>query len=71
MDLEQNIPASRQSQSYLSEIVKGHEQNKMTVAIFLDLSKAFDTLSHNVLFNKLYKYGIRGTHFRLVQKLLN
>ena len=45
----------------LSEIVKGQEQNKMTVAIFLDLSKAFDTLSHDVLFSKLYKYGIRGT----------
>ena len=42
----------------LSVIMKGHENNKSTVAVFLDLSKAFDTLSHTVLLNKLERYGI-------------
>ena len=43
-----------------AEIVKGWEHNKNTIAAFLDLSKAFDTLKHKVLLDKMELYGIRG-----------
>ena len=44
----------------IRQIVKGHERQKHTAAIFLDLSKAFDTLDHALLLKKLEIYGIRG-----------
>ena len=44
----------------LSEIIKNNEQGKDTTAVYLDLSKAFDTLDHGLLLNKLERYGICG-----------
>ena len=45
----------------LGEIIKNDEKKNDTVAVFLDLSKAFDTLDHKLLLSKLQRYGIRGT----------
>ena len=44
----------------VSEITKSMELGKQTVNAFLDLSKAFDTLEHSVIFKKFEKYGLRG-----------
>ena len=44
----------------VGKIIKNMEEQKYTMAVFIDLSKAFDTLEHKVLFAKLYRYGIRG-----------
>ena len=43
------------------ELVEEYVQiEKTTVGVFIDLKIAFDTIDHNLLFQKLQSYGIRG-----------
>jgi hypothetical protein len=44
----------------VENVIKGFDNNETTLAIFLDLSKAFDTIDHGILLKKLKFYGIRG-----------
>ena len=39
---------------------KAIDNNFYTCGVFLDFSKAFDTVNHDILLNKLETYGIRG-----------
>ncbi len=44
----------------IDNISTNTENKEYTVGLFIDLKKAFDTLDHSLLLNKLERYGIRG-----------
>ena len=43
------------------KIAEAIDRKKFMIGIFVDVSKAFDTLNHNILLQKLISYGIRGS----------
>ena len=47
------------------------DKNELTCGIFLDLTKAFDTVDHNILLQKMYNYGIRGNIHNLFKSYLS
>ena len=52
-------------------IKQAHRLKKHVIGIFIDLSKAFDTLDHKTLLHKLENSGIRGTANRLMASYLS
>ena len=47
--------------TFTENIQKALGNNLHVVGIFLDLTKAYDVINHDILFYKLESYGVRGT----------
>ena len=44
----------------MNELITSLEKGEIVVGVFLDFSKAFDTVDHHLLFSKFEHHGIKG-----------
>ena len=56
------------SVSHVNKLIR---EKQHVLGIFIDLSKAFDTISHEKLLYKLERYGIRGNAHALIKSYLS
>ena len=55
---------------FLKTVEAALKQGELAVGVFIDLSKAFDTLDHEILLSKLDHYGIRGKWLSWIRSYL-
>lgn len=55
----------------ITQILQSLNKNETVFGIFLDFSKAFDTVKHEILLDKLEHYGVRGISLTLLRSYLS
>ena len=45
---------------FLGYVYSSLESNQSTIGVYIDFSKSFDTVNHNILMSKLMRNGVRG-----------
>ena len=54
----------------VDKITTAMDNRQFSVGVFVDLSKAFDTLNHKMLLHKFEHYGIRGIALKWFESYL-
>ena len=55
----------------VNTLLKAIDRGEITLGIFIDFKKAFDTINHSILSEKLEYYGIRGIVLQWFQNYLS
>lgn len=54
----------------MEELTTSIDDKKFAIGVFIDLKKAFDTINHHILLQKLERYGIRGVGLSWIKSYL-
>ena len=71
MDFEKTIQLLLRLFTITNKIASAIDRKELTAGVLLDLSKAFDTLDHEILLNKLEHYVIRGMALHWIENYLS
>ena len=52
---------------FTNDIFNAINIREITIATFIDMAKAFDTVNHNILLKKIEKLGFRGNIYKLLK----
>ena len=68
----QNSSTSHAISNIYEKLIKNSDAGMYNCCIFLDITKAFDTVNHDVLLHKMENfYGFRGLALKLIQSYLS
>ena len=56
---------------FTEDLYQANNNNDITIAVYIDAMKAFDTVNHQILIKKLRKLGIQGNLLKLVKNYLS
>ena len=56
---------------FLDYVYSSSDSKQSTIALYLDFSKAFDTVNHNILMSKFLHNGVRGVMQRWFESYLS
>ena len=56
---------------YINDIYEAMNTNEITIAVYIDAMKAFDTVNHDILCKKLEYFGIKGNNAKWVKNYLS
>ena len=56
---------------FMDDILKNRNSGNISLAAFIDIKKAFDSVNYVILLNKLEEYGIRNRNLTLIENYLS
>ena len=67
---KKNISTEMALSNVYESFISNFENNLITCSVFLDISKAFDSVNHKLLLEKLTYYGVSGLPLKLMTSYL-